>query len=72
MHHIRATLPDIKARISQSLAKFQYCHQLVQMELEMQQGTLLSLSRDEAERARAMWGVHNTGMELISTSKITA
>ena len=61
------TIPAQAERVSQRLSDFQYCHQLLQAELEIRKGDLLSLNNIEAKQARIQWDIHNSGLQLIRT-----
>ncbi|KIP11877.1 hypothetical protein PHLGIDRAFT_33161 [Phlebiopsis gigantea 11061_1 CR5-6] len=62
---LRETIPAQAGRTAGSLSDFQYCHSLLQNELEMQKGAIYSLNRQEAENASLQWDIHNAGMQLI-------
>lgn len=62
---LRETIPAQAGRIAETLSDFQYCHSLLQNELEMQKGIIYLLDSQQAQQASLQWDVHNAGMQLI-------
>ena len=62
---LRETIPAQANMVASKLSDFQYCHSLLQHEMEMQRGVVYYLDSQEADDARLNWAIH-----LIETANI--
>ena len=65
MAFLDKTIPSEIAKAEKSLAKFQECQSVVQMDVKMKNGECVRMSRYDAKLAREQWREHRHNLRRM-------